>query len=161
MRDTLRNWRLSADLTSQEAAGLFGCAEATYNSWEAGRRTPSSAIDRLIQVYDLYSTLMPPLNVEQLSQVIEEGERPGGLPLTLQGLSQELRKARTTWELTQTAMAELLGVSYNSYKQWEGGRNPMAGTALACFSVVRWLADHEWSGILKEERSDGLDTASD
>lgn len=49
---------------------------------------------------------------------------------------EQLADARNTLDLTPTAMAAALGVSYDTFKDWQSGRRKMPPVASRCIELL-------------------------
>jgi DNA-binding transcriptional regulator YiaG len=104
----LKDLRARFDVTQQELARLLEVSPVTITSWETGKSRPRSA------------------NLSQIAALAEKGQadidsalrRPAVPDMT----GAEVKRLRRGLDLTQTALAKLIGVSPAAVTAWETGK---------------------------------------
>ncbi len=114
--DELRRRRVHAGLTQEAAAGLLGVSRWTYRHWEGGQHTPLA--ERLPEI----ATVL------------------GCDPHDLVDAPTTLADFRTVVGLTQSDVAERLGVSRHTVAAWEQGRMPISPKHHGALAVVLHIA---------------------
>ncbi len=135
---TLRNF---AGLTQGEMAEAIKVSEATYRVWEwDGARAPSLANRRTLAGYYETAHGFPSVRIRRIFRV----EIPAAEVMTqlaeVASFSDALRLLRTSQGLLPAQLAEILGVSRNSYYSWEENR------------VVPGLGDQEKIAVYFSEK---------
>ncbi len=108
-RRTLRGIRHRFDLTQQELARLLEVSPVTVTAWETGKSRPRKAnLAQIVTLRDMdQAQVDKALGRESVPQLI----RP-----------DRLKKLRDRLALTQSELADLIGVSTASVTSWETGK---------------------------------------
>ncbi len=106
----MKSIRERLDLTQAELAELLGISKGGITSWETGRSVPSR--ENRLALLELSGT-----SREEVDERLGREHMPAEMP------PAEMKSIRERLDLTQTELAELLGVSKGAVTLWETGKS--------------------------------------
>ncbi len=138
----IRTLRDFAGLTQKELAEAINVSEATYRVWEwDGAGPPSLANRRALAGYYETAHGFPPVRIRRIFRV----EIPAAEVMTrlaeVSSFSDALRLLRTSQGFLPARLAEILGVSRNTYYSWEENRvipGPGDQEKIAAYFSEKW-----------------------
>ncbi len=128
MAEDLKNIREDAGLSQKRMAEYLGVPQSTYTTWECGRaRMPDKHTQMILSLQE-HPVRTPESDVPNSDTPQHQFMSQ---PLPLPNTGHDLLALRRRLNLTQSQMADRLGVHKNTYAAWEIGRHNMPDQQMA------------------------------
>lgn len=110
--DDIKQIRTDLDLSQSELAEELGVSAGTVSNWERGESSPGSD------------------NQEQIEDLAEQADADGDGDEDVTFSAEDLKELREEKDLSQSELADELGVSAGTISNWERGKGSVSESAL-------------------------------